>query len=161
MQNWVEETKKLRTLGHLEKTLEFLKKILSQYPNDPQVYYQIAWTHDVLGKETDAIPAYEKAISLGLTGEDLENAYLGLGSTYRCVGDYKNSEKVLMKAQTLFPENRALKTFYALTLFNLKDYSGATKLLLKELAETTADHKIKSYSHALLFYSDKLEKIFE
>lgn len=161
MENWLEETKKLRFLGDFEKTMVFLKKVLNKQPNDPEVHYQIAWTHDALGKETDAIPAYEKAISLGLTGDDLENAYLGLGSTYRCVGDYENSQKILLKAQKLFPENRALKTFYALTLFNLKDYSGSTELLLKELIETTRDDKIKSYSKALLFYSNKLEEIFK
>jgi hypothetical protein len=36
-------------------------------PRDSVVHYQIAWAHDALGKEAHAAPAYEKAISLGLS----------------------------------------------------------------------------------------------
>jgi tetratricopeptide (TPR) repeat protein len=161
MQNWLEQTKKLRAAGDFEKTMEFLAGISSERPNDPQVYYQIAWTHDALGKESDAAPAYEKAIALGLLGEDLEGAYLGLGSTYRWMGDYQNSQRVLKKAVELFPENGALKAFSALTQFNLKNYASAMELLLKELVRTSADEKIKSYGNAILFYSDKLERTFD
>ena len=161
MQNWLEEVQNLRAAGDFKKTMEVLENLLKMQPNDPQVYYQTAWTHDSLGREADAILFYEKAISLGLKGEDLENAYLGLGSTYRCIGKYKDSEQVFIKAQKLFPKNRALRTFYALTLFNLKDYSKSTELLLTELAQTTSDDKIKSYNNALLFYSNKLEQVFE
>ena len=161
MKNWLEHTKQLRAEGSFGRTMDFLNDVLNDQPNDPLVHYQIAWTHDALGKESDAAPAYEKAISLGLSGENLEGAYLGLGSTYRCLGDYKNSERVLKKGISLFPENGALKVFYALTQFNLKNYSAAMDLVLKELIRTSADEKIKSYRRALLFYSDKLNETFE
>lgn len=82
MKNWLEHTKKLRAEGSFEKTMDFLNDVLNDQPNDPLVHYQIAWTHDALGKESDAAPAYEKAISLGLSGENLEGAYLGLGSPH-------------------------------------------------------------------------------
>jgi tetratricopeptide (TPR) repeat protein len=161
MEDWIEQTKKLRSEGSFERTIAYLNGLLSENQNDPMVHYQIAWTHDALGKEADAAPAYEKAISLGLSGEALEGAYLGLGSTYRCLGDYINSERVLKKGMSLFPENAALRVFYALTHFNLKNYSNAVKLLMKELVRTSADEKIKSYGRALLFYSDKLNETFE
>jgi hypothetical protein len=35
------------------------------------------------------------------------------------------------------------------------------ELLLKELAETSADETIKAYSRALVFYSDKLDETFK
>jgi len=161
MEKWLDEVKKLRSEGSFETTMAYLTKILDQRPDDPMVHYQIAWTHDALGKEADAAPAYEKAIALGLTGEALQGAYLGLGSTYRCLGDYQNSKRVLEKAISLFPENGALKAFFALTQYNLKNYSAAMELLLKELVRSSGDKEIKSYSRALLFYADKLEETFE
>lgn len=161
MKDWIENVKILRAEGSLEKTIEYLSCILTNNPNSPSVYCQIAWTHDALGKEADAAPAYEMAISLGLEGEDLEGAYLGLGSTYRCLGDYQNSERVLKKGISLFPENKALCAFYALTQYNLRNFSASIELLLQLLAQTTTDEKIKRYRQALLFYSDKLDETFE
>lgn len=161
MENWLQQVQKLRSEGSFEKTMEYLRTLLNQRPDDPLVHYQIAWTHDALGKEADAVPAYEKAISLGLTGKDLEGALLGLGSTYRCLGDYPNSERILKKAISLFPENSALKCFFALTQYNLKNASGAIEILLKELVRTTSDEEIKKYAPAFLFYADKLDEKFE
>lgn len=161
MDNWLEQAKKLRAEGSFEKTMNFLRQILQEQPSNPQVHYQIAWTHDALGKEADAAPAYEKAIALGLEGEDLEGAYLGLGSTYRCLGDYKSSDRVLTRGRELFPENGALRAFHALTLHNLKDHSAAMELLLKELVLSSTDKNIRAYSRALLFYADKLQEKFE
>lgn len=161
MQNWLEQTKKLRAEGSFEKTMEFLSQVLQEQPSNPEVHYQIAWTHDALGKETDAAPAYETAISLGLEGEDLEGAYLGLGSTYRCLGDYENSDRVLKRGRELFPDNGALRAFHALTLHNLKNYSAAMELLLKELVRSSSDNQITAYGRALLFYSEKLDETFE
>ncbi|MEK6555339.1 MAG: tetratricopeptide repeat protein [Bdellovibrionota bacterium] len=159
--NWLDAVTEARKRGSFEDAMQILTAELSQRPNDGVVHYQIAWTHDALGKEFDAAPAYETAIALGLTGEDLEGAYLGLGSTYRCLGDYKNSERVLKKAISLFPENGALKVFFALAQYNLQNYSAAVELLLKELVRTSDDKNIKTYSRALLFYSDKLKQKFE
>ncbi|TCP68322.1 tetratricopeptide repeat protein [Baia soyae] len=54
--------------------------------------YVSAWSHDVLCLESEAIPYYERAIELGLSKEDdLEGALLGLGSTYRVLGQYEKS----------------------------------------------------------------------
>ncbi len=161
MENWIEITKRLRAEGSLEKTLAHLNDVLKSRPNDPVVYYQIAWTHDALGKESDAVAAYEKAIAMGLSGDDLEGAFLGLGSTYRCLGNYKKSEHVLKDGINAFPNNAALRVFYALTQFNLQNSDLAMEILLKELARSSSDEQIKKYSKALLFYSDKLNQKFE
>lgn len=159
--NWLEKTKELRSQGSFEKTIGHLEQVLKQQPNDPVVYYQIAWTHDALGKESEAAPAYEKAIELGLAGEDLEGAYLGLVSTYRCLGDYANSKRVFEKGIFLFPENGAMKIFYAMTLYNLKYHSRSMEILIKELVQSSNDPSIQKYRRALLNYSDKLDQTFE
>ena len=62
---------------------------LTNFTKDAEVLYQCAWIHDVMGLETEAVPYYEQAIANGLDGESLCGAYIGLGSTYRCIGNMK------------------------------------------------------------------------
>lgn len=157
----IDKVTALRKEGSFEKTMAYLQELLSVNPNDPLIYYHIAWTHDALGKETDAAPMYEKAIALGLSGENLEGALLGLGSTYRCLGDYANSKRVFARAIASFPSNGAFKVFNALTEYNLKNHSEAMRVLIMELVKTSNDLQIQKYARALEFYSDKLDQTFE
>lgn len=48
-----------------------------------------------------------------------------------------------------------------MTLHNLGDHSLAMGMLLKLLAETSADEGIRSYSKAISYYSDKLEQVWD
>lgn len=157
---WIEKVGTLRATGSFADTMNYLEKVLFEFPEDPCVHYQIAWTHDALGKEVDAALSYENAIRLGLSDENLESALIGLGSTYRCLGDYQNSKRVLDIGITRFPENGALKVFRALTEYNLKNCRGSIEILLTELIRTSADTQIKKYARALTFYSDKLDEVF-
>lgn len=161
MIDWLEKVKTARAEGSFEKTMELLQTELASRPNDPQVHYQIAWTHDALGKERDAVLPYEKAIEYGLEGEDLRGAYLGLGSTLRCLGEYQKSLDVLKKAAKLFPDHRPFQVFGALTKFNLGRSEEAMGILIKQLAETSSDSEVQNYRRALLFYADRLKETFE
>lgn len=159
--DWIQSVLEARQRGSLEDALKILMSELGKRPSDAMVYYQLAWTHDALGKEADAAPAYEKAILLGLKGEDLEGAYLGLGSTYRCLGEYQKSLDTFNRAIELFPTNNAFQVFKSLTLYNLGRPDQSIRILLEKLATSTTDEKIKKYSRALLFYADKLDQTFE
>lgn len=147
----------LRKNNKHDEAFKILELLLKSSPEDPDVNYQMAWTFDSLGKESEAAPFYEKAIANGLV-TDRDGAMLGLGSTYRCLGEYEKSIQMLDKAISEFPENRALKVFRALTLFNLDDSESAVGQLLLQLLDTTNDSSIKSYERALRFYSDKLRE---
>jgi len=57
-----------------------------------------------------------------------------------------------------FPENNAMKTFYAMTLYNVGKHREAMEILLTSLAYTTNDSEILSYKRAIEFYTDKLDK---
>lgn len=134
-----------------------LKKLADLYPDDAYIQYQCAWSYDVLGEEAKAVPHYEAAIRGELEPGDLQNAYLGLGSTYRALGDYENSKRVFVEGIQHFPDDQALKTFYSLTLYNLGGSHDAVQMLLKALLATTGDPQIKSYEKALDFYADHLD----
>jgi len=151
----------LRKNGNYEESNELMIKLVKKYPKDAFMHYQCAWSFDVLGEESKAVPYYEKAIDLGLSGAELEGALLGLGSTYRTLGEYEKSQNIFLKGIELFPNNKALQVFYSMTLYNLNAHSAAMEILLTCLVETTKDQEILKYRKALEFYADKLDKIWK
>lgn len=150
----------LRRNGEKLKALDIIKTYLKENPNDSIANYQCAWCYDTLEQEKEAIPYYLRAIENGLSSENLEGAYLGLGSTYRSIGEYKKSEEIFRRAMNEFSENKDFKVFYSMTLYNLGNHKKSMEILLKIIGETSNDNRIKSYKEAILFYSDKLDKIF-
>lgn len=158
--NKLEKAIELRKEGKLKESNEALINLVNEYPDNPITNYQCAWSFDVLGLEKDAIQYYEKAISIGLPDEELRGAYLGLGSTYRTLGQYEKSKEVFEKGLAKFPQDRAMEVFYAMTLYNLKEHSKAMEILLHSIAQTSLDEDIRNYKRAIEFYSDKLDEIF-
>ena len=151
----------LRKEGKLKESNERLLCLVKESPDNAQLNYQVAWSFDVLGLESKAVPFYEKSITLGLKGEDLEGALLGLGSTYRTLGEYQKSADTFVKGIELFPENHAMKAFYAMTLYNLGRHQEAMELLLKSLAMTSSDKHTQQYKRAIEFYADKLDEVWK
>jgi len=151
---------KLRETEKHAEARQLLLELHNEFPNDPQVNYQCAWIHDLLGLEREAIPFYEKAIQEGLSGDDLKSALLGLGSTYRCIGEYRKSIDTFQQGLTLFPNSLEFKVFLAMAYYNIDEHSKAMELLLNSLADTSKDEGILRYQRAIRFYSDKLDQIW-
>ncbi|MCK1998870.1 tetratricopeptide repeat protein [Psychrobacillus psychrodurans] len=156
----IEEAIILRNNGMKNESNELLLKLVEKYPSNASIFYQCAWSFDILGEETKAVAFYEKAIDLGLPNDEMEGAIIGLGSTYRALGDYEKSKRVFLRGIELFPNNKAIQVFYAITLYNLSDHSNATELLLEVLLETTEDKQILEYERALKFYSKHLDDVW-
>lgn len=161
MKSQIEKAIQLRKENKPEEALNLLAEILKFNPNDPITNYQMAWTCDFMGKESEAAPYYEKAIANGLSGNDRQGAMLGLGSTYRCLGEYDKSLKTFNQAVLEFPADRSFKVFRALTLYNLGKTEESVGELLIQLLDTTNDQSIKSYEKALRFYSNKLNETWK
>lgn len=158
MQTPLEQAIRHRRDGKYEQAHAILRELLTKDPNDPAVLYQMAWLHDVQGLERDAVPYYEAALAHGLSGEDLRGALLGLGSTYRALGDYDRAVEVLRRGMAAFPDALEFAAFLAMALYNTGQHSEAMALLLKTLAETSADEGIRRFGRAILFYHDKLDQ---
>lgn len=161
MDKTIDTAMELREQGKYEESNKQLMELVQEFPENAEINYQCAWSLDILGEEVSAAPFYERAIELGLSFTDLEGALLGLGSTYRTIGEYKKSKNTFQKGIELFPENKAIAVFYSMTLYNLKEYSKAMEILLKCLLETTDDPSILSYEKAIAFYSDKLDETWK
>jgi len=151
------EATKLRTSKKFEDALALLQPLHQSNPEDPNVNYHLAWTYDSMGQETLAVSFYERAIANNLV-ENRLGALLGLGSTYRCLGEFEKSLGVFDRAIEEFPQDRALKVFRAMALYNFGKSESAVSELLIQLLDTTIDPSIKKYDGALRFYSDKLNE---
>ncbi|WP_311082876.1 tetratricopeptide repeat protein [Paenibacillus polymyxa] len=159
MNDIIVQASELRRTGQAEEARELLLKALEQQPHDAELWYQTAWTHDSLGLEREAVPFYEKSLSMALSTESRKGAVLGLGSTYRVLGEYAKAKAWLETGMNEFSDYRPFRVFYAMVLYNLGEYGKAMQGLLIELAETTSDLPTKDYSRAIQYYADKLDQI--
>lgn len=166
------EAIRLREMGRaqqdqaiLEQARALLLDLLAADPGEADISYQLAIVHDNLGLEREAIPYYLQTLSQGLSGSDTathlmkrERAFLGLGSTYRGLGEYPQAEATLREGLGEFPESRALQVFLAMTLYNTKQYREAMELALTNLAETTADEALQYYRRGIVYYAQHLDE---
>ena len=153
-----EQVLSLRRAGQHEEACFLAVSLAAQYPADAELQYQAACVHDFLGCEAQAVPFYLAAISGGLSAEHLRSAYLGLGSTYRALGQYSAAERTLREGLTRFPDAAELKAFLAMALHNLGQSKQAVELLLTVLAQSSSDAQVQSYREAILFYAQDIER---
>ncbi|MEU3255527.1 tetratricopeptide repeat protein [Streptomyces sp. NPDC006997] len=148
---------RLREQGRHEQARQRLLTLAARYPEDREVAYQTAWAHDVLGREAEAVPFYERGLDgPGLTAEDRRGAFLGLGSTYRVLGRYEEAVGTLRRAVAEFPDDGALRTFLAMALFHTDDHHEAMRLLLTLVATTSEDPYVRRYRRAIEQYARDL-----
>lgn len=139
--------------GQVEGVLGRLRDLDRRFPNVAEIAYQLAWTCDVLGREQEALPSYEKAVALGLPPNELSGALLGLGSTLRRLGQHTRAVEVLRSGRAQFPDNREFDVFLAMALHHLGQHAEAMQLLLTVIADTTEDPGLTTYQRAIRFYA--------
>ncbi|MGX1882921.1 tetratricopeptide repeat protein [Streptomyces sp. NPDC055287] len=149
---------RLREDGRVAEARAQLVALADQYPQDAEIAYQAAWAHDVLGLEHEAVPYYERALSVpGLPAEDRHGVFLGLGSTYRVLGRYEPALRTLRRGLAEFPQDPALESFLAMALYNTGEGREAVRTLLRALAATSGDPRVRSYRRAIEQYADDLD----
>lgn len=135
-----------------------LRALEARFPHTPEILHQIGWTCEVLGRYREAAEAYERAIALGLPPNELSAAFLGLGSSLRCLGDYARAEQVLQQGRLQFPEQREFEVFLAMTLHNLGRHAEALQLVLTTLIETADDVGIAAHQRTIRFHAGQLDR---
>lgn len=157
----LEKIRDLQDEDELEESLTLLLSLLEQYPEDPQILFEIGGVYDLLGSANDAIPYYRQAIDQGLEGSDLQECYICIGICQRAVGDYPESLETLEEAARLFPDDNSIKAFLSLSHYSNNQYHDAIQILLDILLQTSADDAIRDYSDTLEFYKDHLDEIWD
>ena len=151
----------LRAGGHAEAARPLLISLAAEYPDDAEVQYQTAWVHEYLGLEAEAVPYYERALALGLPEPELEGLVLGLGSTYRNVGQIADSLALLERGVVDYPANDAMRCFLALARLANDEPAEALALAFDVILDTSASPAIDRYRRALASYRDELLGITE
>jgi tetratricopeptide (TPR) repeat protein len=152
----------------LEEARALLLELVAAYPHEAEIAYQTAIVHDNLGLERESLPFYLRTLEQELSGSDTatklmkrERAFLGLGSTYRVLGEYQKAEETLRRGLEEFPQSRALQVFLALALYNTQKPKEAMELVLTNLLETTSDETLQYYKRGLLYYASHLDETWK
>ncbi|NIK69527.1 tetratricopeptide (TPR) repeat protein [Paenibacillus sp. BK720] len=156
-----EEGRAKQDQGILSEVREQLLELLGHYPDDAEINYQMGIACDNSGLGNKAIPYYERAIELGLSGPDLERCLMGLGSTYRYWGQYDKAVETLRRGMKEFPGNRAIQVFLAMALYNSHNYKESVGLLITNLMESTTDEKLHYFKRGILAYNEDLDETAE
>ncbi|GHO71808.1 hypothetical protein KSD_57760 [Ktedonobacter sp. SOSP1-85] len=142
----------------LRQAKALLMELNAAYPDDAEITYQNAVVNDNLGLEDESVPFYLRALEQGLAGPSLERALMGLGSTYRGLGEYEKAVATLRRGMREFPQNRAIQIFLSMSLYNSQQYKEAMELALTNLLETTTDEKLLYFKRGLEYYSTHLDE---
>ncbi|MCM3718059.1 tetratricopeptide repeat protein [Fictibacillus phosphorivorans] len=164
----LDETIALREEGRAKQDMVILNEARTQLikmseedPQNAEINYQIGIAHDNSGFTKEAITYYVKAIDQGLSGSDLERCLLGLGSSYRLLGQYDKAVETLHKGVTHFPDHRGLQIFYSIALYNKGRYKEAMEIALMNLMETTNDEKLQYFKKGITFYAQHLDETWD
>jgi tetratricopeptide (TPR) repeat protein len=149
----------LKQLGRYQEATELTRQQLLQKPEEAALHYQLACLYDVQGFEQQAIPCYLSALARTLPAAQRQEAWLGLGSTYRALGLYQQSLAAFDNGLAEFPQAKELTLFRAMTLYNLGETKQAVADLLLLLAETSSYRDISSYQRAIRQYAADLDRI--
>ena len=149
----------LKELGRYDDAVALALDLLRRSPDNASLLYKIASLYDVQGLELQAIPFYRAAIEHNLVGKELQEAYLGLGSTYRALGLYQESLDTFDRALAHFPQAKEITLFRTMTLYNLGETKEAVAALLILLADTSNHQEISLYQKAIRQYAADLDRI--
>ena len=155
-----ETIRNLRRQGKHEEARALAVELVAKAPGDAELQYETACVHDYLGREADAVAFYVSALAGELPAESLRGAFVGLGSTYRALGRYREAKTTLLEGLARFPEAKDIKVFLAMSLHNLGENKQAIESLLLMLAETSSDEAIRAYREAIQLYAKDIEKVW-
>jgi tetratricopeptide (TPR) repeat protein len=149
----------LRDAGKADDALAQAVALASRHPDDSELRYVVACLHDARGEEALAIPHYEAALAGdGLSRASRRGAIVGLGSSLRCLGRYREAQRVLEDGLADFPDDGAMRAFLAITRHNLGRSQVAVQELLVLLVQTSSDEGIRAYARALAFYAEDVDR---
>ena len=139
--------------------LTWLQGRASALPDSVRAAFDLAGAYDTLGRESEAAPAYERVLRLGLhnlTEADQARWHVQYGSTLRLIGRIEESRAVLANGAMLFPQDGALPVFLAFTEIAAGRPDAALAALLAGAAATDPFGSRAYYRRALAAYAAEL-----
>ncbi|MHB1709694.1 MAG: tetratricopeptide repeat protein [Thermoplasmataceae archaeon] len=138
-----------------EAMLEKFQEVFEDYRENTVYLFEYANALDFLGKENEAIPLYQRAIKLGISGKMKTQAEIQLGSSLSVIGENESAIAILSKVQKEAGDPAAL-IFLCIALFR----SGETKKSLKTALNFIMSGNqglLPEYKRSLSQYLDEME----
>ena len=151
----------LRNAAQHTEALTILLDLHNAHPHHANLNYELARTFDSEGVKDEAIGFYEHAIACGLESEQLRSAYISLGSSYRSVGRFGDSARILQRGAAIFPDAPEFDVFLAMTRYHLGDHEEAMRLLLCHIAEYSAEPATQAHQRAICHCAEHLDQVEE
>jgi len=137
-----------------EQFINQMKHLVSELsPQEPIGYFELACAQDSTGHSDIAIPLYEKALSLGLSGIRRRRAVIQMSSSLRNIGKPEFAIKLLSEELLTSSDelDGAVHAFLALALADIGNERLALQYSLKALAKY-----LPRYNRSLANYADLL-----
>ncbi len=153
----LDDIRQMRQRGEHDAARVELAALARTHPDDALIQFETASVHDFLGREREAVPYYLAALRLGLPEREYRAAHVGLGSSYRTVGDYAAARRILEEGLARYPQAAEVRAFLAMTLYNQGDAQAAVAMLLELACDVSADPTLNDYERAIRFYAKNLD----
>jgi len=137
-----------------EIMLKMFQDAYNDFSGNAAYLFEYANVLDFLGKETEAIPLYQKAIKLGLTGKMKIQAEIQLGSSLSVKGEHESAIAILGRVYKETVDATSLE-FLCIALFR----SGQTNKALKQALNFILSGNqglLPEYSRALSQYVNEI-----
>ncbi len=145
-----------RLQGDLESAFKLVSPLVDNEINNALVQFEMALIYDAMSQDDEAIPLYEKALSIGVPQEKRCELILCLGSSYRNVGKVDSAKRILKTAIEEFPNHIGLRCFYALALNSAGEKGLAARILMDAILNIQPE-SVKPYVKGLLHYRNEFE----
>ena len=153
LNNIIEEARKYH--GKPEIMLKILQGAYEDFSGNAAYLFEYANVLDFLGKENTAIPLYEKAIKLRLTGKMKIQAEIQLGSSLSIKGEHESAIAILDGVYKDTTDPASLE-FLCIALFRSGQADKALKYALNFILSSNQG-MLPEYSRALSDYVNEIK----
>lgn len=137
--------------GNEQACLSLLSSLCVQVPGNSDAWLKYALALDHFSKEEETIPAYRKAVEIGLDYEPERTALICLASSYRNIGQIDLATKTIIRTLKKYPDNIAAACFYSLILADTGQSRKAVQLLGRALLKNLEPAAFEGFKEALDF----------
>jgi tetratricopeptide (TPR) repeat protein len=149
LQAAIERGLELKGRSNMQISIDYFTALLTRYPDNPYVLYEVGGAYDTAGDEARARGYYESALDAGLGGDTLCRCLVQYGSTLRNLNQFDASLAALLRARQLFPESDSVRLFQALSLHAAGRSDAAVAELIVLSADRLRTPEVTRYEAAL------------
>ncbi len=140
--------------GDPEKLIRTFQEVFDDYRENPIYFFEYANALDFLGKEAEAIPLYQQALSLGISGKLKVQTEIQLGSSLSVTGDNESAISTLDRVQKETEDPAAL-IFLCIALFRSGEIRKSLRTALGFILSGNQG-LLPEYNRALMQYLEEI-----